>query len=282
MNQIAFVINQKKLGAEVLAKELAKIAMQREITVKMTSEYPLPPKFLKDQDLCCVIGGDGTFLSTVKESITWQVPVFGINHGKLGFLATTSVQESHEHFAKVLDGEYDITHRSVLECRIREDSSFFALNDAVIKNASPSQLINLAVYSNGKFIADYRGDGLIFSTPTGSTAYNLSAGGPIIHPSAKVIAMTPICPHTLSNRSFIFPEQIELRVVNTEPSVGVRLTLDGQEVGTSSGEIIFPLTIRLYEKPLLFLQPSGYSHFRVLRSKLSWEGKNTSSDSVKR
>ena len=140
----------------------------------------------------------------------------------------------------------------------------------LIKDAINSRLVRLEVVADGKLVTDYTCDGLIFSTPTGSTAYNLSAGGPIIHPSAAVIAMTPICPHTLSNRSIIFRENVRLRVYNLSPGSRLLVAMDGQrnlKVGTRS-----PVEITIAKRRLQLAQRADYTHFSVVRAKLKWSG----------
>jgi len=158
----------------------------------------------------------------------------------------------------------------MLKCAIGSAPAEVALNDVLVKAAENSRLIRLEVVADGQLVTDYLCDGLIFSTPTGSTAYNLSAGGPIVHPAARVIAMTPICPHTLSNRSIIFRDNVRLRVWNRSPGAQLLVAIDGQRnLGVYSGA---PVLISTARERLPLAQHLGYAHFSVVRAKLKWSG----------
>ncbi|WOO43539.1 NAD(+)/NADH kinase [Rubellicoccus peritrichatus] len=268
IERLAFVINATKSGAVELADLLAAVAQNHGVTVRMTQDYPIEAGFLEGQDACCVVGGDGTLLSVVPESVSWNIPVFGINRGKLGFLATYSVQEAQDEFENILQGDYCIVNRSILECDTKDGERSLALNDAVIKSADVSRLIGLRVKCGDDLVTDYYSDGIIFSTPTGSTAYNLSSGGPIVMPDASVLTMTPVCPHTLTNRSLVFSGNTELSVELLESAGNPFLTLDGSQ--RFHGEHHFPFKIKICKKALPLLQPHTYSHFRILRKKLKW------------
>src|SRR6185437_9327481 len=163
-----------------------------------------------------------------------------------------------------------IAQRSMLDCSTGTGSSEVALNDVLVKNEVNSRLVRLEVVADGELVTDYYCDGLIFSTPTGSTAYNLSAGGPLVYPTAEVIAMTPICPHTLSNRTIIFREDVKLRVFNRSDDSKLLVALDGQrnlQVGIGS-----PVEISVSKLKLSLAQRLDYSHFSVVRTKLKWNG----------
>jgi NAD+ kinase len=268
LRRLAFVINRAKPGAAELAESLAKMATQAGVSVNFTSDFPIPSGFLQNQDACCVLGGDGTILSVVGEAVAAQAPVFGINQGKLGFLATLSVREAREMFARLLAGEYQIARRTLLRARSADGRESLALNDIVLKHPSPTRIISLQVFSHGDFINEYHGDGLIIATATGSTAYNLSAGGPLIHPDAPVFVMTPICPHTLSNRAVIFSRETRLQVRGLADATRPAVARDGQPV--FDGGAVLPLEITLDTRTLPLLQPPGHSHFEILRTKLKW------------
>lgn len=268
IERLAFVINATKSGAMELADLLAADAQSNGVTVKMTRKYPVASGFLEGQDACCVVGGDGTLLGVVPESVAWKTPVFGINRGKLGFLATYSVQEAQDEFENILNGDFCIVNRSVLQCQTQNGEKSQALNDAVIKSTDGSRLIGLRVKCGEDLVTDYYSDGLIFSTPTGSTAYNLSAGGPIVMPDASVLTMTPICPHTLTNRSLVFSGDTELTVELLESDGQPFLTLDGSQ--RFDGELHFPFKVKICSTVLPLLQPHTYSHFSILRRKLKW------------
>ncbi len=268
LRRLAFVVNRAKPGAAELAAELAKIARAQKVKVALTDQFPIPAGFLKNQDACCVLGGDGTILSVVGEAVAAQVPVFGINRGKLGFLATIPVQEAPVIFARLLAGDYHLARRTLLRARTGDGRTALALNDIVLKHPSLSRLISLEVMSDGKVVNEYHADGLIFATPTGSTAYNLSAGGPLIHPHARVLALTPICPHTLTNRSVIFAEDTRLEVRGLDEDTHPVVSCDGQPC--FQGGEVWPLEVTLDERTLALLQPPGHSHFAILRDKLRW------------
>jgi NAD+ kinase len=270
IRKLAFVVNEKKEGAPALARELAAMARTAGIAFKQTTRYPLPAGFLKGFDACCVIGGDGTLLGVARESAREQVPIIGVNRGSLGFLTTFSADEARAHFTELLGGAFRIDRRAMLDCSTGPGSHDLALNDVLLKDEINSRLVRLEVFADGELVTDYTCDGLIFSTPTGSTAYNLSAGGPILHPSAGVIAMTPICPHTLSNRSIIFREGVKLRVFNRSANSRLLVAMDGQRNLKVSARSPVEITVAKLRLPLA--QRPDYSHFSIVRTKLKWSG----------
>jgi len=269
IRRLAFVANESKEGAAALAKELMSQAKSLGSEIAYTARFPIEEGFLEGSDACCVIGGDGTFLSVAAESARRQVPVIGVNRGTLGFLTTYAADEIAELLPDILRGGYRLSYRSMLRCWSPGGSSDLALNDVVVKNAEPSRTLMARVFADGKRVTAYLCDGLIFSTPTGSTAYTLSAGGPLIHPAAPAVALTPICPHTLSNRSIIFPETVELQVECARKSE-MRVAVDGQRHLSTleDGRI----RIRLAEERLPVAQRLDYEHFAVVRKKLNWDG----------
>ena len=270
IHQLAFVVNEQKEGAPALARELVALARTAGVALKQTTRFPLPKGWLHGCDACCVIGGDGTLLGVACESAREQVPIIGVNRGSLGFLTTFSADEARAQFLELLEGQFRVDHRAMLECSTGTGPHDLALNDVLIKDEVNSRLVRLEVFADGELVTDYTCDGLIFSTPTGSTAYNLSAGGPIMHPAAGVIAMTPICPHTLSNRSIIFRENVRLRVFNRSPTARLLVAMDGQrnlQVGAQS-----PVEISVAQLRLPLAQRADYSHFSVVRTKLKWSG----------
>jgi NAD+ kinase len=270
IRRLAFVVNEMKEGAPSLARELAAIASAQGIRFEQTTQFPIPEGFLKGFDACCVIGGDGTLLGVARESAREQVPIIGVNRGSLGFLTTFSADEARTQFGDLLRGEFRIDHRAMLACSAGPDIHDLALNDVLLKDEVNSRLVRLEVFADGELVTDYTCDGLIFSTPTGSTAYNLSAGGPILHPSAGVIAMTPICPHTLSNRSIIFRESVCLKVFNRSDDSRLLVAMDGQRNLKVSASSPVEITIAPVRLPLA--QRADYSHFSVVRTKLKWSG----------
>lgn len=270
IRNLALVVNEQKAGAPELAVSLTALAEEAGVSVKRASSYPVIEGFLKGQDACCVIGGDGTLLGIAREAAREQVPIIGVNRGSLGFLTTFSADEARVHFSSLLAGEFQVTYRSLLACSTGPGQHDLALNDVLIKDEINSRIVHLEVFADGELVTDYYCDGLIFSTPTGSTAYNLSAGGPLIHPSADVIAMTPICPHTLSNRSIIFRDEVKLLVHNRNEHSRLLVAMDGQrnlKVCETS-----PVEITIAKQRLPLVQRLDYSHFTVVRTKLKWSG----------
>ncbi len=270
IRKLAFVVNEEKAGAPELARELMAVARSRGVELSRTGRFPVPAGHLRGFDACCVIGGDGTLLGVAREAAHQQVPIIGVNRGSLGFLTTFSSDEARTQFAKLLGGRYRIARRSLIECCTGPETCDVALNDVLIKAEINSRLVQLEVYADDELVTKYTCDGLIFTTPTGSTAYNLSAGGPLIHPDAAVIAMTPICPHTLSNRSIIFREKVRLRVLNRSFSSRLLVAMDGQrdlKAGIGS-----PIEMKISKLKLPLVQQIEYSHFAVVRQKLNWSG----------
>jgi NAD+ kinase len=225
-------------------------------------------------DLLIVLGGDGTVLAAARAIGERDVPILGINLGELGFLVDLHPPDIDELLPRILDGDYVLQQRS----RLRVDhvsidgvatrETGLVLNDVVLASGSPvGRLIELETRSDGLAVARYRGDGLILSTPTGSTAYNLSAGGPLLDPAVPSIILTPICPHTLSQRPLVLPDSMSIsaRVVSTDD---VRVTLDGQ-VGwvLQPGESI---CVTRAEHGISFVAARGHDHFDTLRAKLGW------------
>ncbi len=243
-------------------------------------ESPLLPT---DIERLIVLGGDGTLLGAARKMGIYGIPILGVNLGGLGFLTETSHSELPEMLRLMVENKLDIQERTMLKTTVkreeREIFSFSVLNDAVINKRTLARIIDLEVYINKEFLTIFRADGLIISTPTGSTAYNLSAGGPIVHPTVGAFIITPICPFTLSNRPIIVPDSsvIEVKIKEKNDS-SVVLTLDGQ-VGF---DLKYNDKIMLSKSPYVIrlLKPSNRSYFHILRTKLKWGGAtyNESSD----
>jgi NAD+ kinase len=270
LQNILIVVNRNKPGAEELAEDLCAIAAREKAATQVVADFPLRVELMEGRDLCVVIGGDGTLLGVVEAASKWRVPVVGVNLGRLGFMASFSPEEIREHFKGFLAGK--LTHRdlAVLCCESPGHEPVHALNDIVIK-ARSSRLIRLEVHCEEELMNTYHADGMIFATPTGSTAYNLSAGGPIVHPSAGVMVATPINPHTLSNRAIVLDDSHVLVVHLLGEARDVQVSADGREILGSVPT--FPLQIRMqHERAFHLVQPDGYSHYYVLRNKLRWTG----------
>lgn len=269
IKRLTLIINKHKLVDLTLIKPLEQAARTLGVSINLIQEYPLPKNFLDDTDACCIVGGDGTLLNGVTEAAIKAIPLFGMNQGSLGFLATFSPNETIDYWIALLSGNYQIDQRSLLCYSDTHDKPIgFALNDIVIKNRSLMKLVQLEVYFHDQFVTRYTCDGLIFATPTGSTAYNLSAGGPIAYPQSSIILMTPICPHTLTNRSVIFPSDAVIFVHAQLNENTPQITLDGHTHFQTHTH--FPARISIAHKKLMLLQPINYGHFHVLRNKLNW------------
>src|SRR5882762_2212871 len=231
-----------------------------------------PEKLAVNADLILVLGGDGTMIATARVMGDTEVPVLGVNYGGLGYLAEFRIEELYSALESILAGNYRLDKRVMLGVELlRGDKSVArnrVLNDVVINKSALARIIEIEAYLNQQFVNAFRADGLIVSTPTGSTAYNLSAGGPIIFPSMNAVVITPICPFTLSNRPIVVPDEsvIELRLKTENDDVA--LTLDGQ--------VVLPLhpedrvIIRKSRTTFNLVQPMNRNYFDVLRDKLRW------------
>ena len=267
ITSMAIVLNPHKDGVMTLSQEIIREAEQKGVRCSVFTDYPIKMNALDDYDVCCVIGGDGTILGAVPEAARSGTPILGVNLGKLGFLATYTPEGIRSRIHAVIDGNYCIDERTMIRCGHEPETSVLALNDVVIKSTSIN-LMHLQVFQNSIRVADYHCDGLIFASPTGSTAYNLSAGGPILHPQNHSIAMTPICPHTLSNRSFIFPDSVELRVECDCSAYKPSISIDGRPF--EADKSLFPFYVSVSRKRIHLIHDPDYSHYQMLRTKLNW------------
>ena len=244
---------------------------------RQTAEYANMPVFYQREELAqtieflIVLGGDGTLLSAARVVAGHDIPIFAVNLGNLGFLTAIQLPDLYPELARALKGECRIGSRAMVDCEVLRSgeriAGYCALNDVVITKSDLARMIDLDTYVNDHFVAAYKADGLIIATPTGSTAYSLSAGGPIIYPSVRAFCITPICPHMLTNRPVIVPDSGVVRITN-HGTDGTFLTIDGQ-VGEplSTGDTIIcrasPSTIQL-------IRPPKSLFFDVLREKLKW------------
>lgn len=227
-------------------------------------------------DILIILGGDGTLLHVAEEAAHHSIPVIGINLGNLGFLTELTKDESKAALEEILSGSVTMEKRQMLKARrIRgknKSDYFFALNDVVINKNTLDQLLLLSTSADGNYITTYKADGLIFSTPTGSTAYNLSAGGPLVHPGLATILVTPICPFMLSSRPIILPPD---RIITSQFMAGqhdrsAKIIIDGQvSWDMYPGDI---LEIQTAEHPLQLISSKNRDYFEILRNKLQWGG----------
>lgn len=234
------------------------------------SYYPRE-EVVQGADLVIVLGGDGTLLSAARVVAGLDVPVFAVNLGHLGFLTAITVDELYPELERAVRGEHRIGRRRMVDCElIRGDETiltYSALNDVVITKSEIARMIDLDAHVDNHFVAAYKADGLIISTPTGSTAYSLSAGGPVIFPSVSALCITPICPHMLTNRPVIVPDSSVINIL-THSHEGTFLTIDGQ-VGEPliRGDRII---CRASSKTIQLIRPPKMLFFDVLREKLKW------------
>jgi NAD+ kinase len=221
-------------------------------------------------DMVVVMGGDGTLLATGRRLADHDIPLVGVNLGRLGFLVDISPGQVSAALAEILDGNYREDRRCLLNARVGPDHHALALNDVVLHKWNTARMIEFETWIDGRFVDRQRSDGLIISTPTGSTAYALSGGGPLLEPSLDAIALVPIAPHRLSNRPIVIhgDATIEIRVCErTDPSQ-VRITCDGQEgLKPAPGERI---VICKHDHSVRLFHPADHDHFQLLRAKLGW------------
>jgi NAD+ kinase len=223
-------------------------------------------------DLVVVLGGDGTLLSAARRLLGHPRPILGINLGGLGFMTETGPEEAEAVLEEVLAGRYDVSRRMTLDATLLRGRKVITrltvLNDAVIAKSALARMIDLEVSIDGGEVTTYQADGLIVSTPTGSTAYSLSAGGPIIHPEMSALLVSPICPHTLTMRPLLVPAESRIEVTLRTSDSDVYLTLDGQVGHTMKGGD--RVRVRKGSSPVLIVRSRRQSYYEVLRRKLRW------------
>jgi len=287
MKRIGIIAKRNSPEAAELVRQLAEWLQQREIQVYIEKEVEtirslsISPPSLNCVDreeitglaeMIVVLGGDGTLLSVARQVVGHDVPILGVNLGGLGFLTEIALEELYNVLEKVIEGDYGAEEREVLQVSVirkgKEMAEYSVLNDAVINKGALARIIDIETTINGEHLTTFKADGLIISTPTGSTAYNLSAGGPIVYPTLRCIIITPICSHTLTNRPVVIPDEVRIRAVLKTKQQEVILTLDGQQG--------FPLEfddeveVKKSDARILLIR-SPYRHFfGLLREKLKW------------
>ena len=264
--KVAIVTKPKQPEVANVASDLVRWFDARKIVAS------LDPLSVGTADLCVVVGGDGTLLAAARLMADRQLPILAINHGALGFLTEVTLEEMYSALERVIGGEFATDHRMMMRVSIERRgaivASYQALNDVVINKGTLSRIIELEARVNGQYVTRFRSDGLILSTPTGSTAYNLSAGGPIVFPTMAAIVMTPICSHTLTNRPIVLPPDVRIELSLRSALDEVHVTVDGQ-VGLkleSGDRVVVEKSSRVVE----LIVPSGKAYFDVLRDKLKW------------
>ncbi|NTV13773.1 MAG: NAD(+)/NADH kinase [Desulfobulbaceae bacterium] len=228
-----------------------------------------------DMDILVILGGDGTLLHVAEQAAHFQIPVVGVNLGSLGFLTEIAVKERFEALEQIMAGVMLVEDRLMLKSRLwnknGEGEWRYALNDVVISKGNEDRLLRLEVWADGKFLNSYKADGLIFSTPTGSTAYNLSAGGPIVHPAVRATLVTPICPFMLESRPVLLPDTSNLLVKIAGLGHASKVILDGRPTWDMGEE--HQLEVGVATNPLRLICPPGKGYFEILRRKLNWGGR---------
>jgi NAD+ kinase len=223
-------------------------------------------------DLLIVLGGDGTLLSAARLSAVREVPILAVNLGGLGFLTTVSLDDLYPILEEIFANKLRISERVMLQAEIIRAGKVIlrqiALNDAVLNKAALARIMDLELRVDGQYVTTYKADGLIISTPTGSTAYSLAAGGPIVYPAVEAFVVTPICPHTLTNRPLVIPDSAKIEIEFKSEDDSVFLTFDGQVgIELAKGDLI---KISKAPEKLHLVRPSIKSYFEILRSKLKW------------
>jgi NAD+ kinase len=223
-------------------------------------------------DLIISLGGDGTLLNIAPLVERPDVPILGVNLGGLGFITEVAADELESVLAQTLDGQYQTEQRMTLEIQVKSKTAkphrFRVLNDAVITKGARSRIIDLETYVDDEYLCNYKADGLIISTPTGSTAYSLAAGGPILEPALSAIILTPLCPHTLTNRPIVVPGNAAVRVTLRSFGDTVFLSPDGQQgVRLDNGDKV---EARDYGLPVSLIRLPSRSYYEILRKKLKW------------
>ncbi|MGQ0503506.1 MAG: NAD(+) kinase [Panacagrimonas sp.] len=258
----------RALGCKVLVDQNP--ALRGKALATMASRETLG----RECDLIVVVGGDGTLLDAGRSLAAARVPLLGINQGRLGFMVDVAPETFREHLADIIGGRYEPEDRLLLASAIRRGGAAdgperLAVNDVVIRNQATIRMIEFETWLDDEFISNHRADGVIVSSPTGSTAYALSGGGPLLHPALKAIALVPICPHTLSDRPIVFGVERPIRIViGGVERAQAMVTFDGQTSETlEPGNVV---EIRAATFALRLIHPVGYSYFRILRDKLRW------------
>jgi NAD+ kinase len=268
------VAHARTTGDELRARGLA-VIYDDETARELGGSHETAPKWElgRRSDLLITFGGDGTLLSVARHAPD-NVPIIGVNMGTLGFLTEIRVEEFPDVLEQVLDGRYHVEPRVTFTVSVsgpNRDASqtYRVLNDCAINKSAVARIIEMRVSVAGLFVSTFRGDGLIVATPTGSTAYNLSAGGPIIYPTMNAVVLTPICPHMLTNRPLVLPDELDIEIqLSTPDARDIFLSLDGQEgFEISDSDRIL---VRKSEERVLLVQSPDKNYFDVLRNKLKW------------
>ncbi len=274
MQSVAIVSKKHKPAAWEAGQELQQWFAERGIKAVHLENEPEPhvPHLPPETEGIVVMGGDGTLLSVARHYVSLSVPILGVNVGGLGFLTEVSLEELYPSMEQILAGSYVVEERMMLTTRLYRQGQVcwekHFLNDAVINKGALARIVELTTWIDGEYLTTYRADGLIVSTPTGSTAYTMSAGGPIAYPTLRHIILIPICPFTLSNRPIILPDTVTVAVTFEAEVKDAYLTIDGQEGQALQAEDRVEMSVAPHNLKLI-LSPHR-SYFEILRTKLGW------------
>jgi NAD+ kinase len=283
LSRIGLIVNEQKPAAITVAREavrllapcVSEISLPRSVaSIAGLEQYAADEDAIISSDAVLVFGGDGTVLSTSRLCAPLGTPMMGVNLGRFGFLNDVAPEALASAIQKLLEGKYSIEEKLMIRADIVRDDvcrfSAIALNEVVVSHGSFLRVLQLSMSINGKYLTTYAADGIIIATPTGSTAYSLSAGGPLVHPDVETLLITPICAHTLTTRALMIPSAHEVSVVvdNSEED-GTRVTLDGQLVlPTDAGDRI--VVRRTPYSAKIILLDDSVSFYDKLQSKLRW------------
>lgn len=275
MKKVCVIANAVKETAAERAEQVRVFFRERGIDCVVllddfSEQTSYEPVLQDDMECAVVLGGDGTLIHVARKLAEKRIPVFGINMGNLGFLTHADSGKARAALDALISGEYFIEERMMLEASVDGMEFGTALNDVVLTRNGFSRIISVGIYVNGKPVCNYRGDGVIVATPTGSTGYNLSAGGPVVAPTTELFLITPICPHSLNARSILLSAEDELHLVvreekKTQDEEAI-ITLDGQYAKDLAAEDT--IVIRKSEKKAYFIQLNNHSFFDALHRKL--------------
>ena len=275
---VGLVVKRNRPRAARLAARMQTMLRRRGVKALLDSDAGLAgapaldkAALAREADLVVVLGGDGTLLSIARHASA-RLPILGVNMGELGFLTEVTEPEALRMLGRVLAGDYELDRRMTLAASLERDGKpirrFRALNDAVLSNGSLARVVGFAVLVDGLPLASYRADGLIVATPTGSTAYSLSAGGPVVEPTVQALLVSPISPHTLSNRPVVLRPEAVVRIVIGEREQDAILTIDGQE--TTRLRARDEIVVRRGRQAVSLVRSPDRTYYDVLRSKLGW------------
>jgi len=269
MEKVGIVVNQNKKGAPELCEKLKSWLSKRDIPVQDSFSVSLDD-LIENSTLLLCLGGDGTILSVVSRMKIRVVPILGVNFGKLGFLTEAKAEEVFEELNAYLLQKPAVESRLMLSCTVKgkkidQERRFVALNDIVISREGLARILQLDVTISGEKFTSFRGDGLVIASPTGSTAYSLSAGGAVVHPKLEALLITPICPHALNLRALVIgaEEKITIRIRTDNPQEKALLTADGQEKIEIDDS--YSVEVTRFHMPLSLVKSSKRSYFETLR-----------------